>query len=120
MPLRLKFAIGLSLIVSAAILIFPSCGFDGCADIPVLSSISPTSAPVGGPPLLNINRQALSLRYDFFLRRYRTGKQDDQFVDDHRGDRRYLYNNPRYDRCLGNVYPGRNQLEWSVRRRALR
>ena len=28
MPLRLKFAIGLALIVSAAIVIFPSCGYD--------------------------------------------------------------------------------------------
>ena len=49
MPLRLKFAIGLALIVSAAIIIFPSCGYDGCADIPVLTSISPTSASAGGP-----------------------------------------------------------------------
>ena len=43
MPLRLKFAIGLSLIISPAIVLFSSCGFDWCADIPVLTSIAPTS-----------------------------------------------------------------------------
>jgi hypothetical protein len=49
MPLRLKFAIRLTLLCSLAIVLFSSCGYDGCADVPVLTSISPTSASAGGP-----------------------------------------------------------------------
>jgi hypothetical protein len=32
-----------------AINLFSSCGYNGCADVPVLASISPTSASAGGP-----------------------------------------------------------------------
>jgi hypothetical protein len=49
MPLRSKFVISLTLLSSLAIIAFLSCGYDGCADIPVLNSISPTSASGGGP-----------------------------------------------------------------------
>ena len=49
MPLRLKFAVGLSVMVTVAMVAFPSCGYNGCADIPVLTSISPTSVSAGGP-----------------------------------------------------------------------
>ena len=49
MPLRLKFVIGFAVLISAAIAVLPSCGYNGCADVPVLSSISPTSAVAGGP-----------------------------------------------------------------------
>jgi len=48
----LKFLIGLSVLASVAILTFPSCGYDGCADVPVLTSISPTSVSAGGPTFL--------------------------------------------------------------------
>jgi len=49
MPLRSKFVICLALLSSLAIVPFLSCGYNGCADIPVLDSISPTSASAGGP-----------------------------------------------------------------------
>ena len=49
MPLRLKFAIGLAVLATIVIVAFPSCGYNGCADIPVLTSISPTSVSAGGP-----------------------------------------------------------------------
>jgi hypothetical protein len=49
MPLRSKFVISLTLLGSLAIIPFLSCGYNGCADIPVLNSISPTSASAGGP-----------------------------------------------------------------------
>ena len=49
MPLRLKSAIGLALLATVAIAAFPSCGYKGCADIPVLTSISPTSVSAVGP-----------------------------------------------------------------------
>lgn len=49
MPLRSKFALSLTLLSSLAMIAFLSCGYNGCADIPVLDSISPTSASAGGP-----------------------------------------------------------------------
>ena len=49
MPLRSKFVISLTLLSALAVIPFLSCGYDGCADIPVLDSISPTSASAGGP-----------------------------------------------------------------------
>ena len=49
MPLRSKFVLCLALLSSLAIVPFLSCGYNGCADIPVLDSISPTSASAGGP-----------------------------------------------------------------------
>ncbi len=49
MPLRLKFAVSLAVLTTAAIVAFPSCGYNGCADVPVLTSISPTSVSAGGP-----------------------------------------------------------------------
>ena len=49
MPLRSKFVISLTLLGSLAIILFLSCGYNGCADIPVLNSISPTSVSAGGP-----------------------------------------------------------------------
>jgi trimeric autotransporter adhesin len=49
MPLRLKSVIGLGLLALVAIAISPSCGYDGCADVPVLTLISPTSVSAGGP-----------------------------------------------------------------------
>jgi hypothetical protein len=49
MPLRLKFVSCLTFLGSLAIIFLSSCGYNGCADIPVLDSISPTSASVGGP-----------------------------------------------------------------------
>jgi len=49
MPLRWKFVISLTLLVSLAIIPLLSCGYDACFDIPVLTSISPTSASAGGP-----------------------------------------------------------------------
>lgn len=47
MLLRLKFAVGLVLLATVAVVAFPSCGYNGCADIPVLTSISPTSVSAG-------------------------------------------------------------------------
>ncbi|HWJ47921.1 MAG TPA: IPT/TIG domain-containing protein [Candidatus Udaeobacter sp.] len=49
MPLRLKFLICLTLLGLLAIIFLSSCGYNGCADVPVLTSISSTSATVGGP-----------------------------------------------------------------------
>jgi hypothetical protein len=49
MPLRSKFVISLTLLSLLAIIPFVSCGYNGCADIPVLDSISPASASAGGP-----------------------------------------------------------------------
>ena len=49
MPLRSKFVISLTLLISLAMIPFVSCGYNGCADIPVLDSISPTNASAGGP-----------------------------------------------------------------------
>ena len=49
MPLRLKFVICLTLLSLLAVIFLSSCGYDACADIPVLNSISPTSASSGGP-----------------------------------------------------------------------
>ena len=49
MPLPLKFVISLTLLSSLAVIPFLSCGYNGCADIPVLDSISPTSTSAGGP-----------------------------------------------------------------------
>lgn len=49
MPLRSKFVISLTLLSALAVIPFLSCGYNGCADIPVLDSISPTSASAGGP-----------------------------------------------------------------------
>jgi hypothetical protein len=49
MPHRLKFAIGFALLALMAAITFASCGYDGCADVPVLASISPTSVSAGGP-----------------------------------------------------------------------
>jgi len=49
MPIRLKFVIFLVALVMLAIIPFFSCGYNGCADVPVLTSISPTSASAGGP-----------------------------------------------------------------------
>ena len=49
MSIRLKFVFRLALLASVAIVIFSSCGYDGCADVPVLTSISPTSASAGDP-----------------------------------------------------------------------
>jgi len=48
MLLRLKLVISLCLLISFATFTLSSCGYDGCADIPVLNSISPTSASAGG------------------------------------------------------------------------
>ena len=49
MPLRLKFVFGLAVLTTLAFVAFPSCGYNGCADIPVLTSISPTMVSAGGP-----------------------------------------------------------------------
>jgi hypothetical protein len=49
MPLRLKFVICLTLLGLLAVISLSSCGYDACADIPVLDSISPTSASAGSP-----------------------------------------------------------------------
>jgi hypothetical protein len=49
MPLRLKFVMCLTLLSLLAVIFLSSCGYDVCADIPVLNSISPTSASSGGP-----------------------------------------------------------------------
>lgn len=49
MPRRLTLVISLLLLGLLAIIPFSSCGYNGCADIPVLTSISPTSASAGGP-----------------------------------------------------------------------
>jgi len=48
MSLRLNLRIGLMLLALVAIGTFLSCGYDGCADVPVLTSISPTSMSAGG------------------------------------------------------------------------
>lgn len=49
--MRVPFRAFLSLVVLCIIawLFLPSCGYDACADIPVLTSISPTSVTAGGP-----------------------------------------------------------------------
>jgi hypothetical protein len=49
MPLRLKFVICVTLLGLPAAVFLSSCGYDACADVPVLTSISPTTASVGGP-----------------------------------------------------------------------
>ena len=49
MPIRLKFVICLVPLGMLAIIPFFSCAYNGCADVPVLTSISPTSASAGGP-----------------------------------------------------------------------
>ena len=52
MPLRSRFVISITLLSALAIIPFLSCGYNGCADIPVLNSISPTSASAGGPAFI--------------------------------------------------------------------
>ena len=49
MPLRVTFVVCLMLLCALAAIPFSSCGYNGCADIPVLTSISPTTALAGGP-----------------------------------------------------------------------
>jgi len=49
MPIRLKFVIFLVALGMLAIIPFFSCAYNGCADVPVLTSISPTSVSAGGP-----------------------------------------------------------------------
>jgi hypothetical protein len=49
MHVRLRLALCLALLGSLAIIPFSSCGYTGCADVPVLTSISPASAPVDAP-----------------------------------------------------------------------
>ena len=49
MPPRVEFAICLTLLGALAIIPFSSCGYTGCADVPVLTSISPTGALAGAP-----------------------------------------------------------------------
>jgi len=43
------FAVGLTLLGLLPVIFLSSCGYDACADTPVLNSISPTSASAGGP-----------------------------------------------------------------------
>jgi len=52
MPLRLKFAIRLTLLCSLAIILFSSCGYDGCADDPCLPRFSPRAYLQEARPLL--------------------------------------------------------------------
>jgi len=49
MRLRMRFVFCLTLLGFLAVIFFPSCGYDGCADLPVLTSISPSSTSAGGP-----------------------------------------------------------------------
>jgi hypothetical protein len=49
MPLRSVVGMLLLLVCAVIASLLPACGYNGCADIPVLESISPTSANAGDP-----------------------------------------------------------------------
>ncbi len=49
MPLLAKPVLSLMLLGFVSAMLFSSCGYNGCADVPVLTSISPTSAAAAGP-----------------------------------------------------------------------
>ena len=116
MPLRLKFAIRLTLLCSLAIILFSSCGYDGCADVPVLTLDFPHERICRRPGLYSaLDWQTLSLGHGFFLRRNRACQHDRQCDDNNRDRRHHLHIDTGYDRHLGDGHSRRKQPERSLR-----